>query len=51
MSLIQRTNFVFTIVIAFVTVVGVEATLSQLMIITGKSFDIILAVCNRSTPS
>lgn len=44
MSFLQRTNVVFTIVIAFITLIGVEAALSQLMIILGKDFETILTV-------
>ena len=42
MLFIQRTNLVFTIIIAVVTIIGVEAALSQLMIILKKDFRTIL---------
>tara|TARA_Y100000034_G_C6674007_1_gene296050 strand:- start:328 stop:534 length:207 start_codon:yes stop_codon:yes gene_type:complete len=42
MLFIQKTNLVFTIIITVVTIIGVEAALSQLMIILDKDLKTIL---------
>ncbi len=44
MTKFSKTGLIFTIITAFITIIGVEAALSQLMMILEKDFQTILTV-------